>query len=79
MIREIDKLKKKCKKYLEEMNKIWTMVGKKVYESVDFLDIFYNRRWNGMIHLDNLSANTHERIKRIALFQEKNKGKKLLI
>ena len=40
---------------LEEMNRIYTMVGNKVYESPDFSNNFYGLYWQGIVDLNKLN------------------------
>ena len=40
---------------LEEMNRIYTMVGNKVYESPDFSNNFYGLYWQWIVDLNKLN------------------------
>ena len=67
----------KYQRILDEMNKIWTMVGDKVYESIDIFYTFYKINWRGIVDLHQVSGNTREIIRQNSFFPETNEAKKV--
>ena len=49
---------------LEEMNKIYTMVGNKVYESSDLINNFYNLNWKAIVDLNKVKVHDRETLRR---------------
>ena len=64
------------KKILEEMNKIYTMVGNKVYESPDYIENFYGLYWQWIVDLNKLNPQKREILRRNSFIKEKEKRKK---
>ena len=60
---------------LEEMNKIWTMVGNKVYESTDFINNVYSLYWTKVVDLNKVTAQYRELLSRNAFVKEKKRIK----
>ena len=63
------------KKLLEEMNKIYTMVSNKVYESPDYINNFYGLYWQWIVDLNKLNPQKRELLRRNSFIKEKNRKK----
>ena len=57
------------------MNKIYTMVGNKVYESSDLVNNFYNLNWKAIVDLNKLKVHDRETLRRNSSIKERNKKK----
>ena len=63
------------KKILKEMNKIYTMVGNKVYESPDYISNFNDLYWQWIVDLNKLDPQKCEPLRRNLFIKEKNRKK----